>query len=224
MNCTDLDGLIADAESMATSGADWVFGILITLLILVSLIFIGAGQRWARPLSALTAGAFGTVFVYMLTGLGLECLWRIIISVASGILAAVLALFLTRAAVFVLGGGSAGVVAHLLYNVITGETNDLFVSRPPTYYITLGSSILVGSVIAHFQKNIFLRIATSTLGGGGIAFAIHLVVDRVSDVSMSSYVSIGIVGTSAILGTYVQTRCFKKRRAVASTEDSASSS
>lgn len=214
MNCTDVDLLITSARDLSTSGEDWVFATLVTSLFLVSLAFVVVGGRFVRAFAGIAGLGFGLVGTFMLTAFfqGLSCAWRLGIAAVGGVVLAALAVCIAHAAVFILGGAGGGVLAHLVYQAVAGETDrDLLSNRPPAYYVAVGGTSLACALLAFVQRTFFTRVATSVLGGGGIAFGVHTTVRRTTGTQMSDYVSIAIVAGSTAIGTAVQTRLASKR-------------
>lgn len=233
MNCSELD--LAVEEGIAAAQTDVGFGIIVTSTGLISLSMIVFGERIARPLAGIVAFGGAAVFLFGITGTtvansSLPCLARVIISAVGGLACAALAWCLLKGGLFVLGGTAFGTVAHFVYRSIpltaTHDPPFVIMGESGYYYITLGVTGLAGALVSIAMKKQFMRIATSLIGGGGLALTTHLVADRIEEeVPALVLVFIMIAGTAVGVGAqhYLSKRhkrLKKKKRQARRDEDS----
>lgn len=215
MNCTELDVATQDIHNFVVY-ADEGFAVAALLLFGTSMLLLLQGERLVRPLAAIVAGVAGTGGAFVLTRMLIEhdCTARLIVSGAAGILGALMSLCLFKTGLFVLGAGAFGTVSHYIYDALPlQDVAPPFVvfGRSGYYYLVVGLSGLIGAVVSQFQQRHFIRIASSLLGGGGVALCVHLVFARLSDDAISSVALLVVVVVSTISGVFAQHRIAKWR-------------
>jgi hypothetical protein len=214
MNCTDLDDSVNGIENFLLNN-DVGFIIAITLLLATSFTLLSNGEHSVKPFSALIGGVGGCVVVYVLSDvLSLPCVARIIISILSGVLLALLALCLFKTGLVLLGAAGFGTIAHFLYDSLSLDSVDppfLLAGLSGYYYLTMLIAIIVGVVVAYFQKKNLIRISSSLVGGGGLTASIHLIVDRSGNETPPLLLLVILIVVSS-LGVALQRRLAQRRK------------
>lgn len=219
INCTEFDNLYNDivAHVSTTSQIFWISSATFSLLF--SLLMVFAGEKLFRPASALIAGVTGLVLGYMITTeMGdVKCYIKLIVS---GIFALVLCIAvscLLKAGLFLLGGASFGAVAHYSFEIVPEDILPnifAFQNKNGLYWIVVLSSGLIGATLSLIYQKKFMRIATSMIGGSGIAFCIHIFCYELTKPPL--YVHPGVLLVITILlscfGYLFQTQLSKKRK------------
>ena len=150
-------------------------------LVLASLALLGWGERLVRPLAGAAGGLFGAGAALWLTQLVSPepaCAARLAIAAAAAVVLALLALCLLKTGLFLLGAASLGTLAHYAYialpdGVLPADPFVLF-DVSGWHYIVVGAGGVVGAAASLLQRRAFVRIASSVLGGGGLALATQL--------------------------------------------------
>lgn len=216
MNCTELDAAVDDVHALVTSDAGFYVGC--GVLLLLSGVLLVFGETWVRPLGAVVGGAGAAAAVYVLSAAldAVPCTGRLVASGVAGVLAACLVLCLLKAGLFVLGASAFGTLAHFVYEALPflddAEPPFVLLGRSGYYYVAVGVAGIVGAVVAHLQKTEVVRITTSLLGGGGVALATHLVVERESGEEVPDVALLAILLVGTLFGVFVQHRLAKTRR------------
>jgi hypothetical protein len=214
MNCTHLDDALADANRFVVRD-DVGFGVGCGALLLLSLALLVAGERFARPLAAGVGGVAGAVVAFALTRQMDECLARLAVAGGAGVVCALVALCLFRAGVFAVGAAACGTLGHFVYEAVPLDRAAppfVFLGRSAYYYAVVGGAALVGAVVSQCQRRDFLRLASAMLGGGGLATASHLVVDRAGG-ALPAVALLTIALGAATVGVLVQARLARRRKA-----------
>ena len=221
MNCTELDDSLGDAREFFAE-SDTGFGIAIVVLILTSMALLAAGEHFVRPLSATIAGVTVAGFVFVLSeiaenAIALPCEVRLIVSGVAGILAAILALCLLKTGLFLIGAGGFGVVAHYAYDALPLDEVPapfLLVGRSAYYYLVILLAGIVGAVASHWQRTHFVRLSSALLGGGGIAWSVHLISFRATGKhgAASPLVLLGILAVFTGIGVALQRHLAHRRQ------------
>ena len=179
MNCTEFENIYNDLSIHITTSSQ-VFWIITTVVTsFVSLIMLLAGERFIRPTTAIIACLFGIGlgFSIAIQMQDVACEIRLGITVLSGIIFAILGACLLRTGFFILGAVSFGTIAHFIYEALPNDDFPklfMFQSRSGLYWIVVIGSGITGSIISYMMRKDFLRIATSIVGGSGIAFSTYM--------------------------------------------------
>lgn len=201
MNCTALDQLASHLTG-AVETNDVAFWVLTTAISVVSLVLLLDGARLMRPLGALVGGVAGSVGVFVLLS-GTSCEVRLAMSGIAGVLLALLALFLLKAGLFLVGAASLGGLSHLVYEALP-------LPRSEWYYVVVGAGGLLGAVVSWCQRRQFAQIASSLLASGGIATVLVLATERAGS-RVPDAVLLAQVTCCTFLGTFVQ-HTIRRRR------------
>ena len=111
MNCTDLDNAF-DSIQGPVFDEDAGFIVAASLLLVTSCALLSHGERLVKPMSVLVGGVGGSVGVYVLSdAVSLSCDTRLIVSLLSGVLVALLALCLFKTGLVLLGAAGFGTIA-----------------------------------------------------------------------------------------------------------------
>lgn len=215
LNCTELDGVFDDGHSFLVE-SDLGFAVTVATLLLASGLLLVKGEHVVRAMSAAVAGvgAAGAVFVLSEFVDDVPCVARIGVAGGAGVIAAVLALCLLKTGLFLLGAAGFGVVAHYAYGALPlGDVAPPFVlmGRSGYYYIAIAAAGVVGAVASHWQRTHFVRISSSLLGGGGLAWTVHLVAER-SDSTIPALALLSVLLVSTTGGVVTQHYLAKQRR------------
>ena len=214
MNCSDLDDSVDAIENFVVNN-DVGFIIAITLLLATSCTLLSHGEHFVKPLSTLIGGVGGCVAVYIVSDiLSLPCVARVIISILSGVLLALLALCLFKTGLVLLGAAGFGTIAHFLYDSLPLDSVDppfLLAGLSGYYYLTMLIAIIIGGVVAYFQKKNLIRISSSLVGGGGLAASVHLIGDR-SGNEIPPLLLLVILIVASSLGVALQRHLAHRRR------------
>lgn len=214
MNCTDLDNTFSHISLWALEDAGFV--VAMASLSIVSLLLLSVGERIIRPGVAVLAGVGGGVATFVASGLFAApwpCETRIATAGFSALAAALLALCILRIGLFILGGASFGIFAHVLYEALPlQDVSPPFVvfGRSAYYYATICAFGILGATVSHFSKTHFLRIGTSILGAAGISLVVYSVSSRTRS-SLSPLVLLTILVLGSVAGVLLQ-RCLAQRR------------
>lgn len=208
MNCTAFDEAISDgAQAIGTEAG---FALVVGACIVASVTLLLFGERIARSLASAVAFGATTVFLFRVTGplvgsVGLPCTARAAVALVGGTAAASLAFCLLKGGLLFLGGVAFGTVAHYVYAVlpVPDVTDFVLLGRPGTYFLVVGGAGVVGTVVATVMKRQLLRLTSSLLGGGGLAFSAHLVAQRSGD-EAPPVLFLAILGASAGVGLVAQ--------------------
>lgn len=183
MNCTGLDSAVVELSNIATSEGGVVLGL--GSLGAASVALLVVGEHIVRPMAGIVAGVLSTGAVFMVTSLApIDCLVRVIVSLGTGLTAAVAALCLLKTGIFLVGAASFGAAAHFVYDtlplesVVSSEATWMAFGVPFPYLATVGVAGTVGAVLAYVARKQLLRVTTALLGGCGIAWTVHLTADH----------------------------------------------
>lgn len=213
INCTELDLAVSQVHSLYME-EDAAFATVALSIFLVSLLFIAQGEELMRPLATIVGSTVGSVAVFVLSALFVDdCLARLVISGVAGVLVALLALCVLKSGIFILGSVGFASITHLVYDTLPLDKVEppfRILDRSGYYYIAMTVAVVGGAIIAYWQKKSFIRISSSLIGGGGIAFTIWLVCDRVGE-NVSSLVLLVVLVLSVCVGVPLQ-KYIKKRR------------
>lgn len=208
MNCSHIDAAFIDVHQFVMTG-DVGFTVLLVGLVLLGSSLLFAGEQLVRPLGAVVGGIGGFVAVFVLTALvdpPMKCEVRLIVSGATGLFAAILALCILKTGIFLLGAASLAAVTHLVYDAIPipEHSSDVqLLGRSGYYYLAMSVSVVVGGILSYYQRANFVRIASSLLGAGCVVLAVYMVVDR-TDASLSPIVALVILGSATLGGVAIQ--------------------
>lgn len=208
MNCTNIDVALDDAREYLTQH-DTGFIITVACLGVLSVTLLVYGERLVKPISVLIGGLGGGGAVYVITSFiddDMSCTSRLILSTIAGVLLALIALCLFNTGILLLGAAGFATISHFVYNSLPLEDVDppfLLLGVSGYYYLTIASSVVIGGVIAYCQKEVFIRICSSCIGGGGVGLIIFLVFDR-TEIQLSSIVLLLIVVVSSLIGVCFQ--------------------
>ena len=214
MNCTDFDATVTDLQQLIQY-EDTGFYLGSGSLLVTSALLLLAGEVLVRPLAAFVGGVAGGVGVFVLSqAVDLDCEVRLVSAGVTSLVCALLALFILKTGLFVLGGVAFGGVAHLIYESLplegASQPFELF-GLGGWYYIVVGVSGVAGAVISQLQRTWFVRISTSMLGGGGIALATWLLAER-SGSAVHPLVLLGITVACTVIGVYVQQKIADRKK------------
>ena len=216
MNCTELDNLV-ERLTVSVAHHDVGFGISLVLLFGVSIALLAYGERLVRPLAAILGGLFGAGGAFFLSGLferPLPCEARLGIAGVSGVIVAVLTICILKTGLFLLGAFGLGSVVHLVWESLPLESVSgpfTIFSRPGWYYIAVGTGGIVGAIVSQLQKKSFTRIASSVLGGSGVAAGVYLIYER-NDSMPPPLLLLIVVLSCSIFGTIIQHYTSKWRK------------
>lgn len=208
MNCSELDRVVADVHVLVHD-EDPAFAVVSAAVFILGILLIVKGERLVRPLAAIVGGTGATVATFVVTSAAttFDCNARLVVSAAAGLVAAMFGLCVFRSGLFILGAGAFGSVTHLVYDSLPVDLfpNPPFVlsGRSGYYYMAMAVAILVGATIAWCQKREFVRVTSSLLGGGTVAFGVWLVSDRTGS-PVTSLVLLVVLTTCTFVGVIVQ--------------------
>lgn len=181
MNCTALDSFVSSTNESVTQ-SDAGFAIAVGLLLSTSLALLTHGERLVRPLVAVVGGVVGATGTFVLTRVvAVPCEARLGVAAVCGIMLALLATCVLKTGLFLLGAFGLGATAHLVWESLPlGHVVGPFsvAGRAGWYYITVGAAATTGAVVSQVEKKKFTRIASSVLGGVGVAVATRFIYDR----------------------------------------------
>lgn len=215
MNCTQLDNTLSHLSTWAFEDLSG-FVVAMVALSIVSLILLIAGERVIRPGVSVLAGIGGGIATYMASGLFATqwpCETRIATAGFSALAAALLALCILRIGLFILGGASFGIFAHVLYETLPLEgVSPPFVvlGKSAYYYLTILVFSIIGAIVSHFSRSHFLRIGTSILGAAGISLVVHSISSRTNQ-SLSPLVLLTIIVLGSVAGVLLQRHLAQRR-------------
>ena len=213
MNCTELDVALEDAHALVLE-SDGGFFVATGALLVTSLPLLAMGERLVRPLGAVLAGAAAAVAGFVFTRSLDACPARLAIAGTASVLAAVVALCLFKTGLFVLGAAGFGAVGHFVYEALPLQSVKppfVLLGRSGYYYLAVGATALVGAIASQFQRTHFVRIASSLVGGGGLAFGTHLVSDR-AGTSLPALLLLAILLAGTVAGVATQYHCAARRK------------
>lgn len=213
MNCSELDAALEDAHALVID-SDGGFVVASGSLVVASLVLLVLGERLARPLGAAVAGAVAAVAGFVFTRAGeLPCAARLAIAGTACVLAAVLALCLFKTGLFVLGAAGFGTVAHYVYAALPldgVEPPFVVLHRSGYYYLAVGTAATAGGIATQCQRAHVVRISSALVGGGGLAYATHLVADR-AGADVPALVLLATLVLSTVAGVALQCRFTRPR-------------
>ena len=216
MNCTELDNLVKETTVRVVND-DVGFAISLAMLFGVSILLLAYGERLVRPLAGILGGVFGAGGAFFLTGIfenPVPCEIRLAIAAVAGIILAVFAIFILKTGLFLLGAFGLGSIVHLVWESLPLEGVSgpftLF-SRPGWQYIAVGTGGVVGAVVSQIQRKNFTRIASSVLGGSGVAAGVYMIFER-HDSTAPPLLLLALVLICSILGTGMQHVTTKRRK------------
>lgn len=213
MNCTELDVALEDAHALVLE-SDGGFFVATGALLVTSLLLLAMGERLVRPLGAVLAGAAAAVAGFVFTRSLDACPARLAIAGTASVLAAVVALCLFKTGLFVLGAAGFGAVGHFVYEALPLENVKppfVLLGRSGYYYLAVGATALVGAIASQFQRTHFVRIASSLVGGGGLAFGTHLIADRAGH-PVPALLLLVLLLVSTVAGVGTQYHCAARSR------------
>lgn len=214
MNCTELDDVFDNAEVFFLE-SDAGFAVAIVALLLVSGVLLAKGEHLARTIGAVASAAVTAIAVFVLTGVSandMECTARLVVALVSGVFAAVLSLCLFSTGFFLVGAVGLGTVAHYVYDLLPLNLSPVLLGRSGYYYMTLLVAAILGAVASHVQRKHFVRICSSMIGGGGVAWAVHLVAHRENGESAPPLVLLSILALSTLAGTAAQYEIARRKQ------------
>ena len=219
MNCTEFDNLY-DEIITHISGTSQVFWIsTLCLVSIFSLLMLVVGAKILRPAAAIVAGCAGIVLGYTVTSeMGeVKCEIKLITSAVFGFVLGLIASCLLRAGLFILGGAAFGAVAHYMFEVIPEDIlPELFAfqNRNGLYWIVVGCAALTGSILALVLKKQFLRVATSMIGGSGMALSTYIVFEEllVPPVFVHPAILLSISIVTSLIGIYIQMYLARRKK------------
>jgi hypothetical protein len=182
MNCTELDSAFEDAGAFFTE-SEGGFVAAVSALAILSCLLLAKGDVLVRPAGAVIAAlaSAGAVFLVSALAEGVPCMARVAVAATAGVLAAVLVLCLFKTGLFVLGGAGFGTVGHFVYEALPVDdaaASVAFFGRSGWYYLVVLGTAAVGAAASCSQRTHFVRLSSSLLGGGGVAWTVHLVAER----------------------------------------------
>ena len=222
MNCTELDNHV---ENLARGVVEHDAGFVVSLAMLLAISFtlLVFGERIVRPLVGILGGLAGAGGSLVLTGLfdrPVACEVRLVVAGVAAVIIAVLAICLLKTGLFLLGAFGLASLVHLMWESLPLQSVEgpftLF-SKPGWYYIAVGSGAITGAIVSQIQKKKFTRIASSVLGGTGIAAGIVLICER-EGTSAPPLLLLGVVASLSVTGSIVQHYLSRRRRARKATE------
>lgn len=213
MNCTELDLVVSEVHSLYLQ-EDAVFAFVALSIVVVSFVFVAQGEELMRPLATVIGSSVVSVLVFVVTALFLDdCIARLVVAGVAGLLMALLTLCVLKSGVFILGSAGFGAITHLIYDTLpltTVEPPFEVLGRSAYYYLVMLVAVVGGALVAYWQKKSFVRITSSLVGGGGIAFSIWLVCER-ADEPVPSIVLLVVLILSVCIGVPLQ-KYLKKRK------------
>lgn len=216
MNCTELDGAMAEALDQIVE-SDAGFAVCVLTLACVSISLLTHGEELVRPLAAIVGGLVGGGGGFLLTRFfqpSLPCEARLGVAGVAAVVVATLAICVLKTGLFLLGAFGLGSIAHLVWESLPLKDVEgpfILFARPGWYYIAVGAAGVAGAVASQLQKKHFTRIASSVLGGSGLAVGTHLVFSR-SGQTAPPVLLLCVVVLSSAFGTYAQHRLGRWRR------------
>lgn len=216
MNCTELDAFV-DSLSENIARDDVSFGVGLLSLFLVSFALLTHGERLVRPLAAVLGGVLGGGGTFLLTrgiDISIPCEARLAVAAVAGVVLAVLAMCVLKTGLFLLGALGLGATAHLVWESLPldGVAGPFTLAgRAGWYYIVVGGAALTGAVVSQLQKKRFTRIASSVLGGSGLAVGVHLMYAR-NGTTAPPALLLGVVIGSSIAGSFTQHYLQRRRK------------
>ena len=206
MNCTELDEFVSSAsENVATN--DVVLGASLLALFLVSFALLTYGEELVRPLAAFLGGVAGAGGAFLLTRVAsIPCEVRLVTAAVAGTVLSVLTACVLKTGLFLLGAFGLGAMAHLVWASLptTGVSGPFTLAgRQGWYYIALGAAASTGAIVSQLQKKRFTRIASSVVGGSGLALGTHLIYARRRSTAPTGLL-LAIVIASSVVGNLMQ--------------------
>ena len=185
---------------------DVEFWVALGYLCVCSVLFLARGARWLRWLSAAAAGG-GVSYAIHSTGWlvddGCIARWGLVLGTLG--IVALLVVCMHRIALLGTGAAAGGAVAHFAYEALPIAGASSFAGRDVWYWSSLGIGALIGIVLTCWRE--VMRLATSILGGAGIALATHLLVSRFGG-NLPGVVYLVVAITLSVLGFV----CLQRKR------------
>ena len=205
MECAEIDGAWRDTQTFI-SHDNAGFLVLHSTIASLSLVLLVLGEYTVRPLSALLGGIGGAAGFFVASYyLSIDCIVRVVSSLMAGISCSLVALFVYKKGLFIVGTAGFSTIAHFAYSA---TAHPLGVS----YYAVVGISGVVGGVVTHMQRKPLLRIASCLLGAGGVAYVSFASIERSEGIRVGSLVLLAIFCGSAFLGILCQYAIDHRRR------------
>ena len=177
-------------------------------LLILSIVFLFFGRRFVR----LTAGfaALCVVFFFLYTSHTLqdwECATRTLVSIAAGFICGVLAAFLIKVGLFVIGSAAIGAIVHVTFASFP-ELHALgdqpqFWNMSVGYWICMAIAIVCGGVIVRWHTKIIMEVLTATIGGLGVTYSLYSI-SIITNLQITRWVFVGVGGVGICLGICVQ--------------------
>ena len=179
-------------------------------ILVLSLVVLLFGARLFRLASALSAGAFAFWAVYSFIRTSsdqVSCEASIIIASFMALIAAISAGCILKAGLFFVGAAGAAGLVHLIFTAFPGlhDMGDqpTLLDKSFAYWGLILLSAIAGGLVLRWNSKPILEVATSFVGGTGLAYALHSINDTAGG-SADNWVFMLSGLVAAIVGILVQ--------------------
>ena len=206
--------------------------VALACLATMSVCLCAAGQWIARVSAAIVAAVATVAGLYTITDTA-GCVVRLAIAGVGGALAAALTTCLLSRGIFLIGSAAGGAVAYFVFDSVAPPQVDgpvgefeLWGISGVKWVVMVVSGIAAGCLTV-WRRRLVLRIASSLLGGAGVAWTTHASLVEAGKRGWGASAYLGLTIGVALVGIAFQTfvswsrtpRCGKRRLAPDDTDD-----
>lgn len=208
-NCSSLTESLEDAYVDATTTTPGVAAVT-AVLFASGLALLVFGARMVRLTSVLLSSALSMAAAFPLLA-PLPCTWRVVGTVAVGVVAGGAVFCLFRVGLAVLGATAAGVLVHFVYTALPiPDAGFAVLGQPGAYVLAVACASAAGAILACVFQRAMRRLVACILGATCVTAASIVLADHAGGEPLSPLVRLLLLLGCTALGVAVQTcRCSK---------------